>query len=219
MSNRTADANPGRLYMLQRAAKELHNGMVVNLGFGLPSEVVNFIPPDLQIWIHAENGLIGLGSKADPGQIDPDLTTASAQPATFVPGAASFDTLTSFALIRGGHLDLTMLGGLQIDAQGRLANWMIPGKKVPGMGGGMDLVAGAKQVIVIMEHTTKEGSPKILPNCEFPLTSIRSVNKVITDLGVIEFKDKTAYLMEIAPHSSREEILAKTAIPLLIPAM
>lgn len=205
----------GRLYMLQRAAEELQDGMVVNLGFGLPSEVINYVPADLNIWVHAENGLIGLGGKPEPDQADKDLTTAGAQPATFVPGAATFDTLMSFALIRGGHLDVTMLGGLQVDAQGRLANWVIPGKKVPGMGGAMDLVAGAKRVIVIMEHITKDGEHKIMPKCQFPLTSTRSVDKVITDLGVIVFREGKAYVTEIAPHSSWEEVQEKTGIALI----
>lgn len=215
MSEQTPKYTPGRIYMLERAIKEFRDGMVVNLGFGLPSEVVNFIPQHMTLWVHSENGLIGLGPKASPDQIDKDLTTAGAEAATFIPGAACFDTLTSFAIIRGGHLDLTLLGGLQIDQRGRLANWMIPGKKVPGMGGAMDLVAKAKQVVVLMEHTAKDGSPKILPECQFPLTSERTINKVITDLCVIEFRQGQAFLTEIAPHSSIDEVQKKTGIPLL----
>lgn len=215
MSEQTPKYTPGRIYMIERAIKEFRDGMVVNLGFGLPSEVVNFIPQHMTLWVHSENGLIGLGPKASPDQIDKDLTTAGAEAATFIPGAACFDTLTSFAIIRGGHLDLTLLGGLQIDQRGRLANWMIPGKKVPGMGGAMDLVAKAKQVVVLMEHTAKDGSPKILPECQFPLTSERTINKVITDLCVIEFRQGQAFLTEIAPHSSIDEVQKKTGIPLL----
>lgn len=214
MSVKSSEYTPGRRYMLQRAVQELHEGMVVNLGIGLPSEVVNLIPSHMKLWIHSENGLVGLGPKALSDNIDPNLTAASSEPATFVPGAACFDTLTSFAIIRGGHLDLTMLGGLQIDQMGRLANWMIPGKKLPGMGGAMDLVAKAKHVVVLMEHTLKDGSHKIVPECQFPLSSIRTIDKVITDLGVIEFHNGKANLTEISPHSSREEIRTKTGIPL-----
>jgi acetate CoA/acetoacetate CoA-transferase beta subunit len=199
----------------RRISKELREGMLVNLGIGIPALVAGYVPRDLEIFFQSENGLIGTGPGPQEGMIEPWLTDAGGNPVTALPGACTFDSAMSFALIRGGHVDLTVLGGLQVDQEGHLANWMIPGKMVPGMGGAMDLVSGAKRVIVAMQHTAK-GKSKIVKKCDLPLTSQRPVEMVVTDLAVIIFKAATATLLETAPGVSVEDVLAATEAELTV---
>ena len=180
-----------------RIARELRDGMLVNLGIGIPTLVANFVPPGIHVFFQSENGLIGTGPVPEAGMALPWLTDAGGQPVTALPGASTFDSAMSFGLIRGGHLDLTVLGGLQVDQGGRLANWMIPGKMVPGMGGAMDLVAGARRVIVAMQHTAK-GRSKVVRECSLPLTSDRRIDLLVTELAVISFPDGRATLVETA---------------------
>jgi acetate CoA/acetoacetate CoA-transferase beta subunit len=200
----------------RRIAQELRDGMLVNLGIGIPTLVANFVPKGIHVFFQSENGLIGTGPVPEPGMALPWLTDAGGRPVTALPGASTFDSATSFGLIRGGHLDLTVLGGLQVDQHGRLANWMVPGKMVPGMGGAMDLVAGAKRVIVAMQHTAK-GRPKIVRECSLPLTSDRPVDLVVTELAVIGFPDGRATLLETAEGVTVEQVLAATEAELAIP--
>jgi acetate CoA/acetoacetate CoA-transferase beta subunit len=206
----------------RRIARELRDGMLVNLGIGIPTMVANFVPPDIHVFFQSENGLIGTGAPPEEGMHHRLLTDAGGKPVTALPGAATFDSAMSFGLIRGGHLDMTVLGGLQVDAAGHLANWMIPGKMVPGMGGAMDLVSGAKRVIVAMQHTAK-GKPKIVKQCSLPLTSERSVDLVVTELAVIGFPGGRATLMETAPGVSVKQVLeateAELAVPERVPSM
>lgn len=183
--------------------------MLVNLGIGIPTLVANYVPEGVTVFFQSENGLIGTGPIPEEGMTHPTLTDAGGKPVSALPGACTFDSAMSFGLIRGGHLDMTVLGGLQIDASGRLANWMIPGKMVPGMGGAMDLVTGAKRVIVAMQHTAK-GKPKIVRQCTLPLTSIRPVDLVVTDLAVIHFANGRATLSETAPGVSKEQVIDAT---------
>lgn len=192
----------------KRVAREFTDGDLVNLGIGIPTLVANFIPEDLNIIFHSENGFVGLG--AAEGASDPDLVNAGGKPASIIPGGATFDSAMSFAIIRGGHLAATVLGALEVDQEGNLANWMVPGKIVPGMGGAMDLVVGAKRVIVAMEHTAKDGAPKILKKCTLPLTARNEVDLIVTELGVFRVKDKGLFLEEIAPGVSLETIKEKT---------
>ncbi|MFG1297137.1 3-oxoacid CoA-transferase subunit B [Xanthobacter variabilis] len=199
-----------------RVAQELKPGMLVNLGIGLPSLVANFLSPGSDVFFQAENGVIGLGAHPPEGMEDPYLTDAGGGFVSAVPGAASIDSAMSFGLIRGGHLDLTVLGGLQVDERGYLANWMVPGQKVPGMGGAMDLVAGAKSVIVAMVHAAK-GDPKIVPECTLPLTAARRVTLVVTEMAVIKPTDDGLVLLERGPGVSVEQILAATSAKLIIP--
>jgi acetate CoA/acetoacetate CoA-transferase beta subunit len=199
----------------RRISKELREGMLVNLGIGIPALVADYVPRDFEIFFQSENGLIGTGPGPQEGMIEPWLTDAGGNPVTALPGACTFDSAMSFALIRGGHVDLTVLGGLQVDQEGHLANWMIPGKMVPGMGGAMDLVSGAKRVIVAMQHTAK-GKSKIVKKCDLPLTSQRPVEMVVTDLAVIIFKAATATLLETAPGVSVEDVLAATEAELTV---
>src|SRR5437764_3816100 len=175
----------------RRIARELNSGMLVNLGIGIPTLVANHIPAGMNVFFQSENGLIGTGAPPEEGMAHPTLTDAGGSPVTALPGASTFDSAMSFGLIRGGHLDLTVLGGLQVDEEGHLANWMIPGKMVPGMGGAMDLVTGAKRVIVAMQHSAK-GKPKIVRQCSLPLTSARRVDLVVTELAVISFTGNQA---------------------------
>jgi acetate CoA/acetoacetate CoA-transferase beta subunit len=198
----------------KRIARELRSGMLVNLGIGIPTLVANYVPAGVNVFFQSENGLIGTGPIPEDGLAHPTLTDAGGQPVSALPGAATFDSAMSFALIRGGHLDMTVLGGLQVDARGRLANWMIPGKMVPGMGGAMDLVSGAKRVIVAMQHTAK-GKPKIVKECSLPLTSVRSVDLVVTELAVIGFAGGLATLLETAPGVSIGQVMDATEAPLL----
>ncbi|WP_424934630.1 3-oxoacid CoA-transferase subunit B [Amaricoccus macauensis] len=201
----------------RRVALEIREGQLVNLGIGLPSMVANFLPESVHVFFQAENGVIGLGSRPPEGMEDPNLTDAGGGFVTAVPGAASIDSAMSFGLIRGGHLDMTVLGGLQVDERGYLANWMVPGKMVPGMGGAMDLVAGAKNVIVAMVHSAK-GSPKIVPECTLPLTAARRITLIVTELAVIEPTDAGLMLRERGPGVEIDEIVSKTAAKLIVPA-
>ena len=199
----------------RRVALEVKPDTLVNLGIGLPSMVANYLPPDVHVFFQAENGVIGLGERPPEGMEDPDLTDAGGGFVTAVPGAASIDSAMSFGLIRGGHLDMTVLGGLQVDERGFLANWMVPGKMVPGMGGAMDLVAGANRVIVAMVHTAK-GNPKILPECTLPLTAERRVDLIVTDLAVIAPTEEGLVLKEIAPETDIEAVRAATEAHLIV---
>ena len=200
----------------RRIAKELKSGMLVNLGIGIPTLVAKYLPEGLHVFFQSENGLIGTGMPPDEGMAHPALADAGGRPVTALPGASTFDSATSFGIIRGGHLDLTVLGGLQVDQDGHLANWMIPGKMVPGMGGAMDLVTGAKRVIVAMQHRAK-AVPKIVKKCTLPLTSTRPVSLVVTELAVIAFRDHHATLIETGPGVSVSEVVAATDAELTIP--
>jgi acetate CoA/acetoacetate CoA-transferase beta subunit len=193
----------------RRVAREIGPGMLVNLGVGLPSLVASFVSPDKGVFFQAENGVIGLGARPPEGMQDPHLTDAGGGFVTAVPGAASIDSAMSFGLIRGGHLDMTVLGGLEVDEMGRLANWKVPGKMVPGMGGAMDLVTGAKRVVVAMQHTAK-GEPKIVSRCSLPLTSLRPVDLIVTELAVIRANGHGLTLLERAPGVSVDAILSQT---------
>jgi len=199
----------------RRVSQELTEGMLVNLGIGLPTQVTKYLPKDMLVFLQSENGLIGLGARPPEGMEDEDLTDAGGAPVTAIPGATRIDSVFSFGLIRGGHLDMTVLGGLQVDSSGRLANWMIPGKMAPGMGGAMDLVSGAKRVVVAMQHTAK-GAPKILEHCTLPLTSTRPVSLIVTELAVIEPTHQGLVLNELGPGISVEEVIAATATKLII---
>jgi acetate CoA/acetoacetate CoA-transferase beta subunit len=199
----------------KRIARELSSGMLVNLGIGIPTLVANYVPEGASVLFQSENGLIGTGPIPEEGMTHPTLTDAGGQPVSALPGACTFDSAMSFALIRGGHLDITVLGGLQVDVAGRLANWMIPGKMVPGMGGAMDLVTGAKRVIVAMQHTAK-GKPKIVNKCTLPLTSVRPVDLVVTEMAVIGFANGRAALLETAPGVSVAQVVEATEAPLLL---
>jgi acetate CoA/acetoacetate CoA-transferase beta subunit len=201
----------------RRIARELRSGMLVNLGIGIPTLVANYLPDGVNVFFQSENGLIGTGPVPEPGMAHPTLTDAGGRPVSALPGACTFDSAMSFGLIRGGHVDLTVLGALQVDGRGVLANWMIPGKMVPGMGGAMDLVSGAKRVIVAMQHTAK-GKPKIVNSCSLPITSTRRVDLVVTELAVIAFPDGNATLVETAPGVSTVQVLDATEAPLIVPA-
>ncbi len=200
----------------RRVAREIRPGMLVNLGIGLPSMVANYVPAGMGVFFQAENGVIGLGARPPEGMEDEHLTDAGGGFVTAVPGAASIDSAMSFGLIRGGHLDVTVLGGLQVDDAGRLANWKVPGKMVPGMGGAMDLVTGAGRVIVAMQHAAK-GEAKIVPQCTLPLTSARRVDLIITDMAVIEPTAQGLVLRETAPGVTVEQVLAATTAALVVP--
>lgn len=199
----------------RRVAQEIHPGMLVNLGIGLPSMVAHYLPRDSGVFFQAENGVIGLGARPPEGMEDASLTDAGGGFVTAVPGAASIDSAMSFGIIRGGHLDMTVLGGLQVDERGFLANWMVPGKMVPGMGGAMDLVAGARRVIVAMVHAAK-GDAKIVPECTLPLTATRRVSLVVTEMAVIEPTEAGLVLRERAPGVSVEDIRAATTARLIV---
>jgi acetate CoA/acetoacetate CoA-transferase beta subunit len=200
----------------KRIAQELRSGMLVNLGIGIPTKVANYVPSEVKVFFQSENGLIGTGPIPEQGMGHRLLTDAGGRPVTALPGACTFDSAMSFGLIRGGHVDITVLGALQVDAHGLLANWMIPGKMVPGMGGAMDLVTGAKRVIIAMQHTAK-GKPKIVNTCTLPLTSERPVDLVVSELAVIGFPDGRATLLETAPGVSVEQVVAATEAKLAIP--
>src|SRR3954454_13627048 len=201
----------------RRVAQELRNNTLVNLGIGLPTLVASYVPPGLEVYFQSENGIIGFGARPPEGMEDVHLTDAGGAFVSARPGAVAFDSATSFALIRGGHLDMTVLGGLQVDRQGRLANWMVPGRLVPGMGGAMDLVSGARRVVVAMNHT-QEGEPKIVEELTLPATSLRPVTLVVTEMAVIEPTPEGLVLRETAPGISIDAVRAATATPLLVAA-
>ena len=201
----------------KRIAQELKPGMLVNLGIGIPTLVANYLPKGVPVFFQSENGLIGSGPIPEEGMAQERLTDAGGRPITALPGASTFDSAMSFGLIRGGHLDMTVLGGLQVDQQGRLANWMIPGKMVPGMGGAMDLVTGAKRVVVAMQHSAK-GKSKVVRQLNLPLTSTRAVDLVVTELAVISFLDGKATLVETAPGIAVDVVMANTEANLVVPA-
>jgi acetate CoA/acetoacetate CoA-transferase beta subunit len=205
-----------QVIIARRIARELKDGMLVNLGIGIPTLVAHYVPDGVHVFFQSENGLIGTGASPAEGMAHPMLTDAGGRPVTALPGACAFDSAMSFGLIRGGHLDLTVLGGLQVDQSGRLANWVIPNKMVPGMGGAMDLICGAKRVIVAMQHNAK-GKSKIVKKCTLPVTALRQVDLLVTELAVVGFPDGRATLLETAPGVAVADVVSATESELIVP--